>query len=191
MLMLTQTIVQFVSEIMNDVVRYTTATHNKQPGSQWRVLVVDQQSMKMVSACTKMQDLSAEGITIVETIDKHREPLPAMEAIYLITPSEKSVSRLLGDFHSTHRPQYRLAHVFFTEGERVFLAACHCKILNVTALSQLFFPLSSVCPEEKFKEVCNSVAAKRIKTLKEINIAFTPYESQVRVCSHNELPDHE
>jgi hypothetical protein len=49
---------------MNDVIKYTTKTHNKTPGkTEWRVLVVDQQSMKMVSACTKMQDLSAEGIT--------------------------------------------------------------------------------------------------------------------------------
>ncbi len=49
---------------MNDVIKYTVNTHNKTPGkAEWRVLVVDQQSMKMVSACTKMQDLSAHGIT--------------------------------------------------------------------------------------------------------------------------------
>ena len=47
---------------MNDVIRATTK-QNKKPGLEWRVLVVDGQSMRMVSACTKMQDLSAEGIT--------------------------------------------------------------------------------------------------------------------------------
>merc|ERR1711953_239651 len=139
--------------IMNDVIRATIKAHNKGgPGKiEWRVLVVDNLSMKMVSACTKMHELSAEGITIVETVTKKREPMLAMEAIYLITPSEESVRGLLGDFTSQNRTTYRAAHVYFTE----------------------------VCPEERFKEICNSLAAKRIKTLKEINIAFTPYESQV------------
>jgi len=140
------------NKIMNDVIRATVKNHNKQPGKlEWRVLVVDQLSMRMVSACTKMHELSAEGITIVETVEKKREPMPAMEAIYLITPTERSVKCLMMDFQSQNRTQYRGAHVYFTE----------------------------VCPDERFKEICNSLAAKRIKTLKEINIAFTPYESQV------------
>jgi len=137
---------------MNDVIRATVRQHNKQAGKiEWRVLVVDDLSMRMVSACTKMHELSAEGITIVETVEKKREPMPAMEAIYLITPTVSSVRCLMGDFQSQNRTQYRAAHVYFTEA----------------------------LPEERFKEICNSLAAKRIKTLKEINIAFTPYESQV------------
>lgn len=46
--------------------------------------------------------------------------MPAMEAIYLITPSEKSVKGLMLDFQSQNRTQYRAAHVYFTEGE-----TCH------------------------------------------------------------------
>merc|ERR1712165_651898 len=124
--------------IMNDVIRATIKAHNKGgPGKiEWRVLVVDNLSMKMVSACTKMHELSAEGITIVETVEKRREPMPAMEAIYLITPTESSVKGLLNDFQSQNRTAYKAAHVYFTE----------------------------VCPEERLKEIC---------------IAFTPYESQV------------
>ena len=48
---------------MGDVIKATTAM-NKTPGKlEWRVLIVDSQSMRMVSACTKMHELSAEGIT--------------------------------------------------------------------------------------------------------------------------------
>lgn len=60
--------------------------------------------------------MSESTISVVETIEKRREPLPAMEAIYLITPTEKSVRGLMQDFQSQNRTQYRCAHVYFTEG---------------------------------------------------------------------------
>lgn len=139
-------------KIMNDVIRATVRDHNKTPGKmEWRVLIVDNQSMRMVSACTKMHELSAEGITIVETIEKRREPLPAMEAIYLITPSESSVKGLMTDFQSQNRTQYRAAHVYFTEA----------------------------CPEPLFNQLSRSSAVKRINTMKEINMSFMPLERQV------------
>eukprot|EP00096_Caligus_rogercresseyi_P012250 TRINITY_DN506_c2_g2_i2.p1 TRINITY_DN506_c2_g2~~TRINITY_DN506_c2_g2_i2.p1 ORF type:complete len:543 (+),score=130.46 TRINITY_DN506_c2_g2_i2:252-1880(+) len=138
-------------KIMNDVIKATTA-QNSAPGKlEWRVLIVDNQSMKMVSACTKMHELSAEGITIVETIEKHREPLPTMEAIYLITPTEASVRALMSDFQSQNRTAYRAAHVYFTEA----------------------------CPDHLFKIFAKSRASKFCNSCSEIYLSFIPLECQV------------
>jgi len=135
------------NRIINDVIH-----HNQKSGRmEWRVMLVDKMSMKMVSSSIKMHQLSAEGVTIVETLEKVREPMPSMEAIYLISPTEESVNTLISDYKHTNRPQYKAAHVYFTQ----------------------------VIPDTLFKMISKSEAAKKIKSLVEVNISFNPYESQV------------
>ncbi|KAG5441790.1 Protein rop [Clonorchis sinensis] len=120
----------------------------KQP-KDWKVLVLDRLSTRIVSSCCKMHEIMNNGITLVEDISKRREVLP-IEAIYLITPTDQSLQLLMNDFQSASN-QYRFAHVFFTEA----------------------------CPDELFNRLCHSNCAVFLKTLKEINIAFLPVESRV------------
>ncbi|KAJ6658444.1 hypothetical protein lerEdw1_020148 [Lerista edwardsae] len=117
---------------------------------EWKIILLDDFTTKLLSSCGKMSDLLAEGITVVENVYKNREPVPTMKAIYLITPTAKSVDGLINDFINKSSSKYKAAYVYFTD-------FCDDKLFN------------------KMKSSCS----KAIRRCKEININFFPYESQV------------
>uniref|UniRef100_H2YQS7 Syntaxin binding protein 1a n=1 Tax=Ciona savignyi TaxID=51511 RepID=H2YQS7_CIOSA len=86
---------------------------------------------------------------VVEDLTKTRQPMPSFEVVYFVTPSKDSVDRIIEDFLDDRK--YKQAHIFFTD----------------------------TCPDPQFKAICQSNVSKYIKTVKEVNIAFLPYESQV------------
>lgn len=54
---------------------------------------------------------------VVEDLQKNREPLTSLEAIYFITPSIDSVRILIEDFSRSGSPKYKAAHIYFTDGK--------------------------------------------------------------------------
>ena len=118
---------------------------------EWKVLVVDQLAMRVISTCCQMKDIVMEGITIVEDLTKGRQSLP-LESVYFITPTDDSVSKIIDDFKDNMNPRYKAVHIFFT----------------------------GPCPTLLFEKLAKgSNINRRIKTLKEVNIAFLPTEGLV------------
>ncbi|CAL1535086.1 unnamed protein product [Lymnaea stagnalis] len=118
---------------------------------EWKVLILDSFCTQILNKSCAMYDIVSEGITLVEDLYKKREPLPLLEAVYFITPNEKSITALTNDFRDPTKSLYKAAHVFFNEA----------------------------CPDELFNLLCKARVAKFLKTLKEMYVSFYPMESQV------------
>lgn len=80
-------------------------------GGGWRVLITDDFTTRVLSSALKMSDILDCNVSVVEDLQKVREPL-TQAAIYFITPTAKSVARLCADFEQ--KPLYPSAHIFFS-----------------------------------------------------------------------------
>ncbi|RUS23873.1 Sec1-like protein [Jimgerdemannia flammicorona] len=124
--------------------------------SRWKIVVVDSQSLKIFSAACKMSDIWEESVSVetVENIERTRQPYP-LDAIYILTPCQDSISRLVDDFQRKAGPLYAAAHVHFTGALDNIVFQDFNRRLRVTGVS------------------------KSIQTLKEIYCEFIVLESAV------------
>ena len=118
----------------------------------WKILVVDEISMKVISAAVGMYDIMEQKVTLVEALEKKRAPFPDMGVIYILAPTEDSINRLLSDYASKTSVLY---------GPNVFLYF----------LGKI--PLQYLDQLKKCKQLI-----KRLKALSEINVDFLVKEQR-------------
>ncbi|CAM6128065.1 unnamed protein product [Calypogeia fissa] len=81
--------------------------------ADWKVLIMDELTVKIMSNACKMADVTEEGISLVEDLNKRRQPLPALDAIFFIQPTKDSVQKFVEDM-AGKSPLYKKAYVFFS-----------------------------------------------------------------------------
>jgi len=117
----------------------------------WLVAVLDARATRVVSSFVTMFDIMEQRVTLVESLEKARQSFPQMEVVYILEPSEESVTLLIEDFSKPKAP-YGDVHLLF--------------------LSKL--------SDQRFAQLrgCEALIA-RVKSLKEINVDFLAHESSV------------
>lgn len=80
--------------LLNDVLE---ATSIKWKG--WKIMVVDDEAMRVISSAVGMYDIMEQKVTLVESLSKQRAPFSDMAVIYIISATNSdSVRRLVDDF---------------------------------------------------------------------------------------------
>ena len=79
------------------------------------VLVLDDNATRVISSALTMYDIMERRITLVEQLQRPRQPFKEMEAIYLIAPTTASVSLVLADFENEKKAKYGAAHIYFLD----------------------------------------------------------------------------
>ncbi|KAI8053210.1 Sec1-like protein [Syncephalis plumigaleata] len=136
--------------------RYLETVRSVQPPARYKIVIVDATSVKLLSAACKMYDILEENVTLVESIEKKRQPFTNLEALYILTPCVESVFLMIQDLSNGGpggRPgsMYAAAHVFFTH----------------------------TLDDMLFKKITTSKASPLIRSLKELYVDFYAIESKV------------
>lgn len=123
-------------------------------GSSWMVLVVDPESLRVISSSIGMYNLMEHHVSIVEDLMKKRAPFRDQAALYLVEPNEVSIGKIIQDWTPSKDKKGPLY------GNSVFLY------------------LLGRLPDELFARIksCKELV-KRVKVLKEVNLDFLTKEA--------------
>ena len=96
--------------ILRDVVQNARSpTQDGGEDPEWRVLVLDSLTLKIVSACLQPHQIYKEKILYLDLLEKEgRASKSDKEAIYFIAPSEASIKLMISDMEN--KAKFQAAH---------------------------------------------------------------------------------
>ncbi|KAI3711309.1 hypothetical protein L2E82_41303 [Cichorium intybus] len=132
------------------------ASHSKEARSMWKVLIMDRVTMKVISHSCKMADITDQGVSLVEQAFRRRQPMPSMDAVYFVQPTDDNLGHFMADM-TGRTPMYKKAFVFF----------------------------SSPIPKDFIDRIkADPTVPPRIGGLSEMNLEYFPIENQAFVTDH-------
>ena len=79
------------------------------------LLIIDDETSKILSSFLSLSDLLNTGLFSVESISKSRIPFPNSSAIYIIYPTQDNCSKIINDFINVSKPLYNNINIYFME----------------------------------------------------------------------------
>lgn len=81
----------------------------------WMILVLDDESTRVISSALSMYDIMEKRISLVEQLHLKRQPFPEMDVVYFVSSSMNSIKRIIADFSSSDKSMYGNVHIFTLE----------------------------------------------------------------------------
>ncbi|KAG5518740.1 hypothetical protein PMAC_002709 [Pneumocystis sp. 'macacae'] len=128
--------------------RFISSIRNIRSNTTWKIVIVDNESSTIINNVMSLNDFLEENVTSVEFVEQKREPNPALEAIYFVTPKMDTIKCILHDI-SNKEQMYIAVHLFFTSGLNNKLAKKLSEFSHVTPIKTIaelyvdFYPLES------------------------------------------------
>src|SRR5271154_5490306 len=110
---------------------------------EWKVLVLDENSKRLVDNVAKEDDILNENVTNIEQIEQRRQNNSSTDAVYLLSPLPHIVECLKADLR---KRRYRRTFLIWTSplsrslDEDLKSQAPHGQIANSRSLNIDFFP---------------------------------------------------
>ncbi|KAI1326292.1 Sec1-like protein [Xylariaceae sp. FL0255] len=77
-------------------------------GREWKILVVDETSKKVIDNVAKEDDILSHNIANIDRIEDRRQPNPDMDAVYIISPQSYVVDCVVADLQQRRYRKYFL-----------------------------------------------------------------------------------